>query len=140
MKASYHTRQQGDLLEYLKQSPGEHHTAAQMKEHFACCGKSIGTATIYRQLDRLVEEGRVRKYVLETGGSACYQYADLREDCGSHFHCKCERCGLLIHMDCEELSVIREHLLAHHGFEWNAGKTVLYGICPRCRAADGETR
>ena len=38
-------------------------------------------------------------------------------------------------MDCEELAAIREHLLAHHGFQWNAGKTVFYGICEKCRQA-----
>ena len=28
---------------------------------------------------------------------------------------------------------IRTHLLKHHGFAWNAGKTVFYGLCDQCR-------
>ena len=133
MKAPYRTRQQSDLLDYLKETCGKHHTAAELKEHFACCGKTIGTATIYRQLDRLVDEGQVRRYVLETGDSACYEYVESGNDCGSHFHLKCEKCGRLIHLDCEELQAIREHLLEHHGFQWTTGKTVFYGICDQCR-------
>lgn len=133
MKSSYHTRQQDDLLEYLISSVGEHHTAAQIKEHFDTCEKRIGTATIYRRLERLVEEGSVRKYILETGESACYEYIGSQNACAKHFHCKCEKCGRLIHLDCEELQFIRSHLLEHHGFDWNAGRTVFYGVCADCR-------
>ena len=41
----------------------------------------------------------------------------------------------LIHLDCRELQEIREHLLEEHGFAWDAGRTVLYGICGNCRKA-----
>lgn len=132
-KGGYRTRQQDELLHFLKENPGMHHTAAQIRDHFARQDQPIGTATIYRQLERFVEDGTVRKYLLETGDSACYEYVGRGSGCSGHFHCKCERCGRLIHMDCEELKEIREHLLTHHGFEWNSGKTVFYGICDQCR-------
>jgi len=132
-RTTYRTKHQEQILDYLKSSRGQHHTAAQIKEHFDAEHQSIGTATIYRQLERFVEEGMVRKYLLETGDSACYEYVDAKLECASHFHCKCEQCGRLIHMDCHELQDIREHLLEHHGFAWNAGKTVFYGICDQCR-------
>ena len=48
MKGAYRTRQQDELLEYLKETPGMHHTAAQIRDHFRGREKSIGTATIYR--------------------------------------------------------------------------------------------
>ena len=133
-RAAYQTHAQKELLDYLKTTPGQHHTAAEIKEHFAHREKPIGTATIYRQLDRFVEEGRIRKYILGPGDSACYAYMEDRQ-CSSHFHCKCEVCGRLIHMDCDELQEIQAHLLEHHGFACDAGKTVFYGICDQCRKA-----
>ncbi len=139
LKISYRTRQQEELLDYLKSTPGEHHTAAQIRDHFSSMGKPIGTATIYRRLERFVEDGRVRKYMLETGDSACYEYIEPRMDCTSHFHCKCEKCGRLIHLDCDELSRIREHLLKEHGFVWDYGRTVFYGICSQCCTAEDQT-
>ena len=132
-KTPYRTKQLGKLLKYLQATPGQHHTAAQIHQHFADGGTSIGIATIYRQLERLVEEGTVKKYLLDTGDSACFEYIGRTEACAGHFHCKCEVCGRLIHMDCDELQLMRAHLLEHHGFEWNAGKTVFYGICDQCR-------
>ncbi len=131
-KNGYRTRAREKLLAYLKATPGVHHTAAELREHFKETGTPIGTATVYRQLERFVNENLILKYTVD-GGSACYAFEGYSEACVSHFHCKCERCGCLIHLDCEELREIRAHLLAHHGFAWDAGKTVFYGLCDQCR-------
>ena len=133
MKGGYRTRQQDELLDYLRENPGAHHTAAQIRAHFTDREQSIGTATIYRQLERFVEDGTVRKYQLGSRGSACYEYVAQSETCAQHFHCKCEICGRLIHLNCDQLQGLREHLLQSHGFAWNSGKTVFYGLCEPCR-------
>ena len=133
-KTTYRTRAQEELLAFLKTTPGRHHTAAGIKEHFAEQENPIGTAIIYRQLERFVQEGYVRKYVVGPGECACYAYVEDQQ-CASHFHCKCEVCGKLIHLDCDELREIRTHLLEDHGFAWDTTKTVFYGICDQCRKA-----
>ena len=134
-KAGYRTRAQEDLFAYLKATPGVHHTAAELKEYFTAKGTPIGTATIYRQLERFVDEGKIQRYIIGPGECACYTFVEQRQSCPFHFHLKCERCGRLIHLDCEELTEIKTHLLEHHGFSWNTGKTVFYGLCDLCRQA-----
>ncbi len=136
-RSPYRTRQQEELMNYLASEPGAHHTAASIRDYFARENRAIGTTTIYRQLERFVEEGSVRKYMLETGDCACYEYIQKKSGCASHFHCKCEKCGRLIHLECDELKEIREHLLAHHGFAWDFGRTVFYGVCEECREKEG---
>ncbi len=133
-RTTYRTRAQEELLTYLKATPGQHHTAAELKEHFDRQETPIGTATIYRQLERFVQEGIVRKYVVGPGECACYAYEEAHA-CESHFHCRCDVCGKLIHLNCEELREIQAHLLEHHGFAWDAGRTVFYGVCDQCRKA-----
>ncbi len=133
-RTTYRTRAQEELLTFLKTRPGRHHTAAEIKEHFAEQEKPIGTATIYRQLERFVEEGCVCKYLVGPGECACYAYVE-EQQCASHFHCRCDVCGKLIHLDCDELREIQGHLLSRHGFAWDAGKTVFYGVCDQCRKA-----
>ena len=49
------------------------------------------------------------------------------------FHCKCEKCGKLIHLECTELSLIGEHLREEHGFSIDHARTVFYGTCNECR-------
>ena len=131
-KGTYRTRAQEAVLNYLKATIGTHHTVSEIKAHFSGQDQPIGTATIYRQLERFVEDGSIQKYTLGPGGSACYAYVGDRQ-CNVHYHCKCEVCGRLIHLNCDELAEIRSHLLEHYGFSWNAGKTVFYGVCEDCR-------
>ncbi len=132
-RSGYRTKARDELLAYLKANPGKHHTAAEIKAFFAEKGEPFGTATIYRHLERFTDEGIIRKYVIGPGCCTCYAFEEPVGTCAGHFHCKCEKCGELIHLDCKELNEIRSHLLDHHGFDWNAGKTVFYGTCDRCR-------
>jgi Fe2+ or Zn2+ uptake regulation protein len=88
---------------------------------------------LYRQLERMVSEGTVSKYIIDESAGACFAYigseSHLADSC---YHCKCERCGKLIHMECEELNHIAAHLKADHGFRLNPMRTVFYGVCADC--------
>ena len=45
---------------------------------------------------------------------------------------KCELCGRLIHLECDELEELGGHLKAEHGFVINPLRTVFYGLCTDC--------
>ena len=130
-KSKYKTKQKEILLDFLKEKSGEHVTAGLVCEHFKRLGAPIGQSTIYRHLESLVDEGFVNKYVIDANSPACFEYVGQggTEIC---FHCKCEKCGKVIHLHCEELEMIREHLRGSHHFELNPLRTVLYGLCPDC--------
>jgi Fur family ferric uptake transcriptional regulator len=131
--AQYHTRQGRIILDYMRSLGGSHVTASQLARHVAAAGEAaIGQTTVYRHLEKLLAEGKIRKYLLSDGESACYQYVEDGPECREHFHLKCEVCGELIHADCELLDAIDQHLLAEHDFQINALKTVLYGTCKKC--------
>ncbi len=134
---AYKTKQREIMMEYLKARPGTHITAFDVCEHFKSKGQNIGQATVYRQLERLVDEGIVGKYIIDGTSPACFEYMgeDVHKDAEVCFHCKCEKCGKLIHMHCEELEGIGEHLYEHHGFVLNPLRTVFYGVCEDCAAS-----
>ena len=97
-------------------------------------GSTVGQATVYRMIDRMAERGELRKYVIDGTTAACYQLVGTPDaDCREHFHLKCERCGRLIHVECEELSRIAAHMREEHGFSVDSSKTVFYGICGSCK-------
>ena len=81
------------------------------------------------------EQGLVAKYVVDGTSSACFEYLGHDEHCHKHicFHCKCEKCGKVIHLECGEMAHLGEHMLADHGFQWDFTRTVFYGICEECR-------
>lgn len=133
----YKTRQHGEILSFLQSSKGSHVTANDV-----CCqleknGVKIGKATVYRQLDSLVESGVLNKYFIDENSGACFEFIDVDNDCHEEcYHCKCEKCGRLIHLACEEIGHLAGHIKADHGFVINAHRTVFYGICAECSSAE----
>ncbi len=133
-KLKYKTRQHGLLLDYLKTIPGVHITASDICSYFEENGATISKATIYRQLESLVDEGILNKYVLDPNSPACFEYVDEDSHAGPDvcFHCKCEKCGKLIHLHCDELKEIQNHLYNEHRFRMDPIRTVFYGLCDEC--------
>ena len=137
-KAQYRTRQITELENYLCSMEGKHVTVSDICKYFKSQGISIGTTTVYRQLDRMVEQGLVAKYVIDGSSSACFEYTgDSRHECKEQtYHCKCEKCGKLIHLQCSEVENLTQHIKEHHGFKLNPLRTVFYGICSDCQKSE----
>ena len=60
-ESGYNTKQKEKLLEYLIENKDKHVNVQTISAYMASEGISLGTATIYRRLDKLVEQGIVRK-------------------------------------------------------------------------------
>lgn len=140
LENSYNTKQGELILSLLKAEPGRHFTADDIMKALADSGKSVGKATVYRHLDKLIKSGEVRKYIVDEGSSACFEYiGDAgKHECHEHYHLKCSSCGQLLHVKCEYLDVVSSHIFEHHGFTISPEKTVLYGVCEKCREALNE--
>jgi Fur family ferric uptake transcriptional regulator len=129
---NYKTKQKESILSYIKSLDGKHVTINQITDYFLENDMKIGISTVYRYLDKLVNDGAVRKYVIDGVSGACYQYVDEEDQLEEHFHFKCDECGGLIHFQCDELNNIQKHLLKNHGFNLNSLKTMFYGKCDKC--------
>ncbi len=133
-RSRYKTRQRETLLAYCRTVSGSHFTAGDVCAYFRSQGTAISQSTVYRQLESLVDEGIINKYIIDGNSPACFEYvgADAHEGevC---FHCKCEKCGKLIHLHCDELEEIQSHLLKEHQFKLDPLRTVFYGICDQCK-------
>ncbi|MCR4926366.1 MAG: transcriptional repressor [Lachnospiraceae bacterium] len=133
-RLKYKTRQKEMLIEYLSSVKGEHITANDVCEFFKSQGETIGQSTIYRHLESLVDEGIINKYVIDANSPACFEYMGRESHLAGEvcFHCKCEKCGCLIHLHCDELSEIGKHLYNEHHFKLDPKRTVFYGLCENC--------
>ncbi len=130
----YKTRQRERILRLLTENAGRHLSVDEVVDHLRGQGEPVGKSTVYRYLDRLVEQGLVRRYFLEEGVGACYQYAGGEERCREHFHLKCIGCGVLLHVECSYLDEVAQHVASHHRFAIDQTKTVVYGLCELCAA------
>ena len=130
---AYMTRQQQAVLKCIESCPGGRATAMDLMQMLRQEGQTVGLSTVYRQLEKLVAQGKVHKLLTEEG--ACYQYCDktVHRDC---FLLQCEGCGAIFHMDCSHLGELYGHLLESHGFAINPRRTMFYGLCGKCRKAE----
>ena len=129
---SYKTKQRDQILNCLIQNKDHHITAIEIIADLKQGKSPVGKATVYRYLDKLVSQGIVRRFFIEEGKSACYQYMAKNSDCSEHYHLKCVGCGELIHLKCEYLEELDSHVKLHHDFLVDHSKTVLYGCCGKC--------
>lgn len=87
---TYMTRQQRAVLDCIRQAQGGCN-ATELCEALHQEGESIGLTTVYRQLERLEQQGLLHKIVTDEG--ARYQYCDAHQHGGDCFLLKCENAG-----------------------------------------------
>ena len=129
LKKNYNTKKRIYIEEIFKNSPEKVYTSKDIIEFTKAF---IGEATVYRTLSKLVEEGIIKRYIAAEKETILYQY-NPHNNCENHFHLCCETCGILIHMDCEFLNSMEEHMMKKHNFLINNMKTLIYGECESCR-------
>lgn len=130
--SDYKTKQKEKILNFLKENSNRHVTASDIISYLSNGEDSVGSATVYRYLEKLVSSDVVRKFYLDEKTGACYQFIENGEECHEHFHLKCIGCGKLYHIDCEYMQSLCGHVFEHHGFKVDNSKTVLYGKCDKC--------
>ena len=133
MSVTYMTRQQREVLRCIE-GCDEGIGAAELAELLHRQGSRVGLTTVYRHLERLEQQGLVHKIVTDEG--ARYQYCRSHHAGRDCFLLKCERCGRLIHLHCEELEGLSTHIREEHGFRINPLRTVFYGLCEDCREVE----
>ena len=127
MKPQRATRQLAAVYDALAASH-DHPTAEQIFQRVRGTLPRVSLGTVYRNLDKLREQGRLRVVRLE-GGLAHY---DAVVDVHDHF--VCERCAAVIDLpgDVRALDVAP---LRDAGYDVRWHTTALYGVCNQCSVA-----
>lgn len=128
--STYRTKQGQLVLECFINNKGKHLTIDDICSYLKDNGTPVGTTTVYRQVQKLSDEGTVTKYSVDNESGACFQYSG--ESCKMHFHLKCNKCKRLFHSSCDYIESVEEHIFSHHGFKVDNSRTVFYGICQDC--------
>ena len=127
---NYNTKQSKLVYNFLENNPHKHFSAEEVYFALISDGNNIGRTTVYRQLDKLCDEKKARKFLSGDNNACCYQFES--EHCHNHYHLKCSSCGTLIHTECDFLDKLASHVFNDHQFKIDGSRTVLYGICEDC--------
>ena len=126
---TYHTHQRASLLNFLKENSEHAFTIEEIIENLH--GDDIAKSTVYRLMQKLVEESLVHRTVKGNSRSFVYQYIS-DEKCENHLHMKCTDCGKVYHLDSGVTSIIQNNIKSNTSFEIDS-HTVLLGKCGDCK-------
>lgn len=136
--AEYKTHQREAVISFLSDNPEKQFSveelAGKLQEDYG--EKSPGKSTVYRLINKLVEDGSVKRY--EKGNSRQFVYQiTAGEDCHHHLHMKCLGCGKLLHMEHEQSDELIRMIYGGSDFAVDSEQTTLYGCCKKCSLTEG---
>jgi Fur family transcriptional regulator, ferric uptake regulator len=91
--------------------------------------ETVGTATVYRTLEVLVESGLVRAHDF---GEGFKRYEPMPAH-AHHEHLICERCGSVVEFQNERLERMLPVIADEHAFQHSRHRVEIYGVCRDCR-------
>lgn len=123
---SYNTKQKDIVLNVVKNQKKEF----TVKDLYNDLNGSVGLTTIYRLIDRFVKENKLSKYI-GNDNTTYYQYL---EECSeeNHFYLKCNMCGEMVHIDCDCILDLSNHIIKKHHFKPNKENIIINGLCDNC--------
>ena len=124
---TYNTKQKDLIVDTIK----KHKHEFTIKDIHNEIKDETGLTTIYRVVDKLVEIGRLNKYITNDNVTY-YQYLDECEE-ENHFYLKCEKCGDMIHVDCDCIKELSDHIMKEHKFIPTKKNIIIKGICNKCK-------
>jgi Fur family transcriptional regulator, ferric uptake regulator len=127
------TRQR-DLVAQVVFRSEDHLSVDGIRRELRHQGERVGTATVYRTLDLLVESGLVRAHEFGEGFKR-YEPMPAQAD---HEHLICERCGRVVEFANDRMERMLPILADEHGFQHRRHRVEIYGVCRECR--QGELR
>ncbi len=101
-----------------------------MKNH----GLKTSRATVYRNLDLLVECGLVRKHRMG-GRRHLYEHVHAGQ---RHDHLVCRNCGRVVEFVSPGIEAMQTEICRAHGFDPNPHSLQIVGICIECSAAEAS--
>lgn len=96
-------------------------------------GEKISRATVYRNLDLLVECGLVSKVRL---GRNRFQYEHVHEG-QRHDHLVCAECGRVVEFVSPGIAALQTEICRAHGFVPDEHTLQISGVCVRCAEERG---
>lgn len=128
---TYKTDQRNTLLNFLQENPDKMFSEKQIEE--ALESKNISRSALYRNLVQLESEEKIRRCTKAGSREIFFQFVGS-QDCKSHIHLSCVKCGKIFHMENTVADSIVSNLESSQGFEISRGETTIYGTCRTCHA------
>lgn len=115
------------ILELLEEKQ-YHFTSQEVFEQIKSRLPAVNRSTVYRSLERLVNQGKLSVSDIGTG-SLVYEWTGN----GPHHHLVCQNCRQVILISNDYVDSLFEKIEQDSRFQIITNHLILYGICPICQ-------
>ena len=91
LQKSYHTKTSDLISQFVQERTESGFSAMELLAFLSEHGESVNKTTVYRNLDKLVESGRLIKRKSAVSDGFVYQTAEKDGQCYGHIHFQCEK-------------------------------------------------
>lgn len=123
---SYQTKQKKIIIDEISKNNKEF----TIKELYERLHGVVGLTTIYRLIDEMVKRQELNKVIADCN-VAYYQYLKKCNE-ENHFYLKCFECKEMIHVDCDCIKELTNHISKKHYFIIDNNQIVMNGLCCKC--------
>lgn len=121
------TKQREAILRVLAEGSGPL-TAEEIGERVRCTYPSLALSTVYRNLERFEQAGRIESVVLDDNVARYFLKG------GKHGHYMiCTDCHASVRIDDCPLQELEGRLAKDTGYEISGHNLTIFGRCPKCR-------
>lgn len=106
-----------------------HLSAEDVAKEVSARGKAVGTATVYRAIDTLLESG----LLVERDFGEGFRRFEPARDVPNHEHLVCTQCGKVEEFRDERLERMTTIVAESRGFARQRHRLVIHGICRDCQ-------
>lgn len=128
----YKTKVRTLIISYLKSNSDRRFTAREIYDSIKDQAGSLNQTTIYRNMDRLCEEGELVRYKEPNRNAWYYQYSDEHKHCNRHMHAQCSTCGKIFHLEKPFVDEFTDRIRTMYGLDVSPSDTIIIGRCEDC--------
>ncbi len=132
MQREYKTKSKDYILEYIKKNKQRRFSVADIQEYLLSKDININLTTIYRNIDKLLENDTLLKFKNNKEDFCVYQYHEPGANCNNHLHIQCNKCGKIFHLDDDFMIKLKKYLNTDCGFYIDCENSILQGLCENC--------
>lgn len=133
LQKSYHTKTSDLISKFIQTKMDQGFTAAELSAFLEKNGVSVNKTTVYRNLDKMTESGKLTKRKSMVSDAFVYQTSDGDGHCEEHMHFLCNKCGSVIHLSDKKTEQYLKSISKELGLQINLNQSSLNGLCQKCR-------
>lgn len=130
----YHTKTSDLISQFIQTKDEIGFSAGELSAFLKENGVIVNKTTVYRNLDKMTESGKLIKHKSMISEGFVYQTAEEKNHCDEHIHFQCCKCGSVIHLSDEKTSEYLNSISKDLGLEIDLHLSSLNGICQKCKS------